>query len=59
MKNKIILVTNLISDNLDSSVEVDAADDEMHITYYHWGPEGQKMETTLIVTDILEEESEH
>ena len=56
MKDKVILVTNLISSNLDSSVEVDAADDEMHLTYYHFGPEGQKMETTLIVTDILEEE---
>ena len=58
MKDKIILVTNLINDNLDSSIVVDAADDEMHITFYHWGSEGQKMETTLIVTDILEEESE-
>ena len=53
MKDKVILVTKLIE---DLEPVIDAADDEMHITFYHWGSEGQKMETTLGVTHVLEEE---
>lgn len=56
MKDKVIFVTKLIE---DLEPVIDAADDEMHITFYHWGSEGQKMETTLIVTDIIEDELDH
>ena len=54
MKRQVVNVKQLLQDGHTS--EIEASDDEMHITFYHFGPEGQKMETTLIVTDILEEE---
>ena len=55
MKDKVEQVKSLLR-SLIPPPDVDAGDDEMHISYHHWGPEGQRMETTLIVTDILEEE---
>jgi hypothetical protein len=57
MKDFLKLIQQLHDDS--TPYEIEAGDDEMHIVYRHFGPEGQRMETTLIVTDIIEDELDH
>ena len=49
-------IVSLTKDELPWSVDLGKEDGEIYLIYRHFGSEGQKMETTLVVTHVLEEE---
>ena len=50
------LIVRLTKSELPWSIDMGKGDDEIYLIYRHFGPEGQRMDTTLIVTDVKEEE---
>ena len=57
LKADVAQVAKLVATN-NESFSIDAGDDEIHITYYHYDG-SRRAETTLIVTDVLFEHVEH
>lgn len=66
MKEQVDMVRKLQADSIpldtpeswfDSgwTYEIEAGDDEIRIIYRHRGPDGQHIQTTLIVTNIIHE----
>ena len=43
--------------DFDTAILLDPPND-INVVYTHWGPEGQRMETTLVVSEVIEEEIE-